>query len=171
MKYCTRCKRLFLKQEHEVCPYCRKKTIDSPNPSSPVRIITANGFELERICAALSSGEIPYSYQQIRKDTGLQILNSAPPENCDIYVPMSDYYNALEILAGIGAAHEDELDAAESSSDELKKIKASAPPDELSPGKARLVRILSLIAFFLVLTGAIYLTDALTGFIKRLFGA
>ena len=96
MRYCTKCK--ILTRDHEKCPFCSRKTIDNPSHFSPVRIITANGFELERIRAALNDAGIPYSYNESVKDTGLQILNSAPPENCDVYVPLSAYAQACELL-------------------------------------------------------------------------
>ena len=65
--------------------------------------------ELERIRAALHDADIPYSYQEARRDTGIQILNSAPPENCDVFVPLSAYNDALEVLIGIGALKENDI--------------------------------------------------------------
>ena len=57
MKYCSKCKKIYFDFEGERCPSCNRKLIDEPNHFSPVYIITANGFELERIRAALESAE------------------------------------------------------------------------------------------------------------------
>lgn len=159
MKYCTKCKKLYKGEKTEKCPNCLRKLIDNAAPSSPVSIVTANGFELERIRAALEDVEIPYSYQQIKNDTGIQILNSAPFENCAIYVPLSAYYDAVNILAGIGALSENEI--TDLDEEERKNIEKAAKDEELSPEKAKLIRYLSFAGFIALLAGVIYLTDFL----------
>ncbi len=168
MKYCTKCKKIY-NNSAERC--CGKKLTVNPSTFSPVAAVTANGFELERIRAALNDAEIAYSVQQIKKDTGLQILNSAPPENCTVYVPLCDYDAALSVLIGIGAI--DEAAAPEFSDEdiqELQKAKEQAESEELSPRKRFWVRLLSLIGFLLILTGVAYLTDWLLSFVTPYLG-
>lgn len=173
MRYCTRCKKLYLTdKDTEKCIVCDKKTITKPNYASPVKIITANGFELERICAALDGEGLPYHYQQVRKDTGIQILNSAPPENCDLFVPLSAYEKAQDVLIGIGAIKEDEIsEIDENSRNQLKAAQKKADEEELTPQKARLVRIFSAIAFLVIIAGVVFFADFLVEFIKKIFGA
>lgn len=171
MKYCTKCKKVYLKAEKaEICPLCRKKLISNPAPASPVGIIIANGFELERICAALKDGKIPYSYKQDRSDTGLQILNSAPFENCVIYVPLSDYNQAAEILIGIGALKEEEIPDLDAEQEEFSRLQEQAQQEELPPKKAAMIRALSLFAFFVIVAVVVFLTDRLLDWIKPLLG-
>lgn len=170
MKYCTKCKKLFMKDHKEVCPNCSRKLISDPNHFSPVHIVTANGFELERIRAALNSAEIPYSYQEELHDAGIQILNSAPPENCEVFVPISAYDDAVDTLVGIGAIKDDDIpDINEENKQQLKLSKKKSEEEELSPQKARLVRILSAIAFLIILTGVVYFTDFLIAVVKSWF--
>ncbi len=170
MRYCTHCKTIF-NDNVTVCKKCGKKTISNPNHYSPINIITANGFELERIKASLSDSDIPFSVQETQQDTGLQILNSAPPENCNVFVPLSSYDDAVSVLVGIGALKDNEIpEIDEQTQSYIKKSKKNAQETQLSPKKARIVRILSFIGFLLVLVGVVYLTDFLISFIKPLFG-
>ena len=66
MKYCSKCKKVHINTEIQNCPACKRKLIENPNGFSPVNIITANGFELERIKSALADSEIPFSVKEER---------------------------------------------------------------------------------------------------------
>ncbi len=172
MKYCSKCKKLYFDYADARCPSCGRKLIENPNHFSPVYIVTANGFELERIRAALDSAGIPYSYQNEKRETGIRILNSAPPENCEVFVPVSAYSDAVDTLVGIGAIGEDKIP--EINEDEKEKLneyekEAAQAEEELSPGKARLVRILSFIGFLLILAATVYLADFIIAVIKNFF--
>ncbi len=163
MKYCSKCKSIQYKNNPEKCPVCGRGLIENPSTDSQVGAVTANGFELERIRAALSDGDVPFSVHQIRKDTGLQILNSAPPENCTVYVPLSAYPKAQEILVGIGAVP---LEEALSDDDEQAFHNTDTDTEEeMSPRKQRTVRILSALAFLALLAAIAYLTDFLMSFV------
>lgn len=169
MKYCTRCK-LIADNDKDICKKCGKKLISNPNHYSAVKIVTANGFELERIRAALTDAEVSFSVQETKQDTGLQILNSAPPENCNVFVPISDYDEAVSVLAGIGALNDDEIpEIDEQTQEDINKAKKEAENDEMSPRKRFWVKLLSLIGFLIVIAGVVYLTDFLVAFIKTLF--
>lgn len=171
MKYCTHCKLIFSNDNKINCPKCRKKLISNPNHYSAVNIITANGFELERICSALTDADIPFSVQETRNDTGIKILNSAPPENSNIFVPLSSYEDALNTLIGINAVKDNHIpEFDDEMQDELKKAKASAQKEDISPKKRFWVKILSFIGFLAILAGVVYLTDYLMSLIKPLFG-
>lgn len=166
MRYCTKCKKLYKGDETEKCFVCGKKTISDPSHYSPVNVVTANGFELERIRAALHDADIPYSYQEARKDAGIQILNSAPPENCDVFVPLSAYEKTMDVLIGIGAVKED---ISQADTEKLREAEKAAEDEELPPEKARRIRILSGIAFILLLVLVVWLVDIGFEFVKSLF--
>ena len=167
MRYCTKCRRLIEDDNEQKCSVCGRKTISDPSHYSPVKIVTANGFELERIRASLDDADIPYSYQETYRDAGIQILNSAPPENCDVFVPLSAYRDASDVLIGIGALSEG--DAAKIDEQTANKAKKAAEDEELPPRKARMIRILSGIGFLLLLALVVWLTDFLFDFVKALF--
>ncbi len=157
MKYCTKCKKIDTNDCAESCRFCGRNLISEPNHYSPVHIVTANGFELERIKAALTEAEIPFTVQESRHDAGIQILNSAPMENCDIMVPLSFYTEASDLLIGIGALNEaDEL----SEEDETKMKEARKnTEEELSPRKSFWIKLLSIIVFIAMIGGVILLAD------------
>ena len=171
MKYCSKCKKIHLNKELTNCPQCRRKLIENPSHYSPVNVITANGFELERIRSALTNADIAFSVKEEKYDTGLQILNTAPPENCSFYVPLSHYDQAVEVLIGIGALKTDPL-ADLDKEDEvfLEKSREQEKNDELPESKARLIRIFSLLAFLAFLVGFAYLVDWLLSFVTPLLG-
>lgn len=172
MKYCTKCKQIHTAKELTVCPRCGRKLTENPNYQSPVKAVTANGFELERIRAALTNEDIPFSVKEERYDTGLQILNSAPPENCSFYIPLCHYDKAMETLVGIGAVSEESMQELDRQDKEfLQKSREQEKTEEMPEGKARLIRILSLIGFLAVLVGFAYLADRLLSFVTPfLFG-
>ena len=171
MKYCSKCKKVHINTEIQNCPACKRKLIENPNGFSPVNIITANGFELERIKSALADSEIPFFFFFERYDTGLQILNSAPPENCSFFVPLSHYDKAVETLIGIGALSEEAVEEIDKADKEyLEKAREQEKKDELPEEKARLIRILSFLGFIAVLVVFSFLVDYLLSFITPLLG-
>ncbi len=167
MRYCTKCKKIYTSDESESCTVCGRELISDPSHYSPVNIVTANGFELERIKAALTEAEIPFSVKECPDDTGLQILNSAPPENCTVSVPLGYYSQTVELLIGIGALKE-----AEELSDEDAQLVAEErqkTEEEMSPRKRFWVKLLSIILFIGLIAGVILLADIIGRFINPSF--
>ena len=104
-------------------------------------------------------------------DTGLQILNSAPPENCAFCVPIAHYDKAVETLVGIGALDEDAIHELDREDEEfLEKSRQQENDDTLPENKARLIRIFSFLGFLAVLVGFAYLVDWLLSFVTPLLG-
>lgn len=171
MKYCSKCKNVHINKELTICPHCRRKLIENPSHNSPVNVVTANGFELERIKSALAQADIPFSIKEERYDTGLQILNSAPPENCSFFVPLSYYDKAIETLIGIGAVNSEILQELDQEDEKfLEQSREQEKQDELPEKKARLIRIFSFLGFLIVLALVAYLADYLLSFVTPLLG-
>ncbi len=167
MKYCTKCKKLYTTDELTACRLCGKALITDPHHHSPVDIITANGFELERIKAALTEADIPFSVRECENDTGLQILNSAPPENSHITIPLSYYTQAMELLVGIGAIKEaEELNA---SDEEKLQQERQNFEEEMSPRKTFWVKLLSIILFIGLIALVVFVADWIGRFINPNF--
>lgn len=168
MKYCTRCKRVFQNRELSDCPRCGRALREHPHHYSPVDVLTANGFELERVKAALTEARIPFTVQEVKKDAGIQILNAAPPENCKLFVPLSFYNDACELLIGIGALKESEpLDEAEDK--RLKEERKKDDPEEMSPRKRFWVKFFSILLFIALIAAAVFLADLLIPLINPSF--
>ncbi len=162
MKYCTKCKKIFTDDKKENCPVCSREMISDPSHHSPVNIVTANGFELERIKAALTNADIPFSVQEEKDDAGLQILNSAPLENNCVFVPLSFYTQSRDLLIGIGALTEAEEI---SDDDEMTLLEQREKEFEvMSPQKRFWVKLFSIIGFILIIAATVLVAD----FIGRL---
>ena len=170
MRYCTKCKCLF-PDSTDTCPEHNKKLISDPAPASPVRIMTAGGFEFERIAAALDSAGIAYSYSREENDAVFRAVAPSAASINNIYVKISDYCTARELMQEIGA--HDERAPYEPDEEEKKKISDAKKEEdeELSPGKARAIRIVSGIAFLLLLAAVVYATDHILALLQTLFGA
>lgn len=164
MKYCSNCKRIFNTNTDE-CPKCSRRLIAQPSGESPVVIKLSGGFEAERIIAALKDEGIPSYQKEAKGSAGLRILNSAAPEESEIYVPLSAYNKAVDVLVGIGALNPDEDEVLDVDDSELPP----PPMEEMSSRKRFWVRILSIILFIAVVWIVISLTDFCTAWIKSLF--
>lgn len=168
MKYCPRCKELFDKAER--CPLCRKATIDDPAAISPVRIITAGGIGLEQVTAALERSEIAYSIEREKYDAAIRSVVPMTATLNNIYVRLCDYQAAQEVLESLGV--KDERAEAVISAEEQQRLEAEKPAEEeeLSPGKARAIRIVSGLAFLLILALAVYAADFIIALVMKLLG-
>ena len=166
MKYCTKCKKLYSAEELTNCSRCGKRLTTNPSHYSPVEVVTANGFELERIKAALTEQNIPFSAQECRNDTGLQILNAAPPENTAITVPLGYYTQTMELLIGIGAVKEEELNETD---EEKIQQERQAFEEEMSPRKRFWVKLLSIILFIGIIAAVVFVADWIGHFINPNF--
>ncbi len=167
MKYCTKCKKVYANDKTEVCPKCRRELISDPNSFSPVDLVTANGFELERIGAALKDEGIPFTTREVKRDMGISIMNAAPPENCIVTVPLGHYKQASELLIGIGA-----MDEAEELKDEdIEKLSEEENSKEKEePLTKSTFNKVVLIVMFVILVGiTIALADIIGRFINPSF--
>lgn len=167
MKYCTRCKKLYTANDPTACRLCGKPLISDPNHYSPVDVVTANGFELERIKAALTEADIPFSVREARNDTGLQILNAAPPENSCVTVPLGYYTQTMELLIGIGAVQDaEELEEAD---EEKLQQQRQDLAEEMSPQKRFWVKLLSILLFIGLIAAVVFVADWIGHFINPNF--
>ena len=107
MKYCSKCKRLH-NDEETVCKNCKAQLKTITDENTPVYLLTASGFELQRVKAALEDSTVPcdatikkcmenkYS-KSIKAYTGYDDLTY------DVYVPYSAYEKAFDTCVGIDA--------------------------------------------------------------------
>ena len=77
MKLCTKCKRLH-NDEDSVCSNCNARLENITDENTPVYLISACGFELERIKTALEDNSIPCDSvikdRELKKQEGLRYL-------------------------------------------------------------------------------------------------
>lgn len=132
-------------------------------------LVSASGFELERIKTALSDNGIPNDSKAQKKSFSAKAVTGVDNSEQDIYVSEDDYDKAYDLCVGIGAIRP------EGEEQEILPDDGSAPApaeeefEDMPDGKRTAVRIISAILFVLLAAMVIFGTDAITGWIKSLF--
>lgn len=172
MKYCKKCN-LLIKDNITTCTKCGKELSSStPSPTTPVVVVTAFGFEMERICATLSDANIPYSARVVAKKrtpTQTDVLTGNSKTEHEIIVPYEFYNRAMEQLVGINAVQltDEEL---QTLTEQLEKegTGISSEASEYFSTKNRVIRIASAIAFFVLVALVVFGVDSIMAIIKTL---
>ena len=171
MKYCKKCN-LLIKDTCDNCTKCGK-TLDNAEPSakSPVVVVTASGFEKERICTILTDKDIPYSVRVVAKrgiPTEINAVAGNSKTEHEIIVPYEFYNKAMEQLVGINAVELDdgELQELTEALEKEDKSDKKTDADDYFSVKNRVIRILSAIAFFILVALVIFGVDAVMAIIK-----
>ena len=172
MKYCPICKSLAHDGDNR-CPVCGKKLSRVTDINEPVRLCIVGGTERAMLCGLLDDAEIPYLQTNVQPQgvaneivTGFDVKLS----NIAVLVPFQALPEASELLSSIETVNNpvepmmDEINA------HIEYLRANPDANAMSPGRARAVKIITLIIFLLLVAGAVFATDAFTGWIKGLFG-
>ncbi len=171
MKYCKKCKHLY-DDEQQVCTSCKKSLCAITDKNTPVCLISASGFELERITAALDDSMIPCSSILQKNMASAKVFTGSDTSTYDILVPYSAYEKAYDICVGIGAIKlgGEKIVNGTDSADEYMDSDADAEQFEaMSNTKRTTVRVVSAILLIIVFALVIYGTDFIMEFIKNLF--
>lgn len=128
-------------------------------------LVSASGFELERIRTALSDNGIPNDSKPQKRNFSAKAVTGTDISIQDIYVAESDYEKAYDLCVGIGAIK------LEGEKTILGEEEAAAVEEfeDMPSGKRTAVRIVSAILFVLLAAMVIFGVDAITGWIKSLF--
>ena len=128
-------------------------------------LVSASGFELERIRTALSDNGIPNDSKPQKRNFSAKAVTGTDISIQDIYVAESDYEKAYDLCVGIGAI---KLEGEETILGE-EEAAAVGEFEDMPSGKRTAVRIVSAILFILLAAMVIFGVDAITGWIKSLF--
>lgn len=128
-------------------------------------LVSASGFELERIRTALSDNGIPNDSKPQKRNFSAKAVTGTDISIQDIYVAESDYEKAYDLCVGIGAI---KLEGEETFLGE-EEAAAVEEFEDMPSGKRTAVRIVSAILFVLLAAMVIFGVDAITGWIKSLF--
>ena len=129
-------------------------------------LVSASGFELERIQTALSDNGIPNDSKPQKRNFSASAVTGVDMSVRDIYVGESEYEKAYDLCVGIGAIK------IEGETEEIIGETEDEPPEEfeeMSPGKRTAVRIISAALFILLAAAVIFGVDFFMGWIKGLF--
>ena len=166
MKYCKSCRRLF-NCEETVCSECKKGLDTVADENTPVFLVSASGFEKERIIAALEDKGIPTDTKRMKKSPSADAITGFDIADVGILVPYQAYEKAYDTCVGIGAIREENEQIIDDGEPMQKAEPEDKPVDRTSPG-ARAGRILLAVMFLIIAAFAIFATDAITGFIMKL---
>lgn len=171
MKYCPKCKQLY-RDEESMCTDCQKQTVPVEDKNTPVFLMSAGDFELQRICAALEDAGIPSGQKRHKKIPSAQAVTGVDYGDADILVPYQAYEKAYDICIGIGAIQEEETKILDEQGQALEEQNRSLDEqlEETSGVKRTTMRVILAVFLLLLITLAVFGTDLLTGFIKSLFG-
>ena len=130
-------------------------------------LLSASGFELERVKTALADNGIPNDSKPQKRSYSAKAVTGVDNSEQDIYVAESDYEKAYDLCVGIGAIC---IEGEETTILEDTDKPAEEEFEEMSPQKRTAVRIVSAILFILIAAAVIFGVDSITGWIKGLFG-
>ena len=167
MKYCESCRKLFNDNE-ERCLDCKKslKTVEDMN--TPVYLLSAEGFEKDRIITALADNGIPTDTKRIKHDNSAKAVTGVDVSDVRILVPYQAYEEAYDICVGIGAIKEDDTEIIKEVDFEAKDVKSVDEQFSEMTGGGRAGRIALAVLLLIVFALAIFGTDAIMNFIKKL---
>ncbi|MBR2715886.1 MAG: hypothetical protein IKB73_06765 [Ruminococcus sp.] len=174
MKYCSSCKKLY-NGENKVCTECNKKYKEIKDINEPVLLCVVGGVERSMICGALSDAQIPYVEKQYGK---LGVTNEtvtgydAKLLNIAIEVPYSAIPKAYGVLKSVGLdseSVEDVIEVVEKDVDDYKKKLSNQEETTMSSAKRTTVKVLSLIAFLILIALVVLGTDYVMQLLKDLF--
>ena len=162
MKYCKKCKRMY-KDNEEKCPECKKPLVEITDSNTPVYLMSATGFELQRVMSALEDAGIPSNNFRNAKSVSADAITGFDTAEYYIAVPYSAYEKAYDVCIGIGAIKDDEAEILDENLPEIEEF------EDMPSGKRTAVRIISVIMLIILFGGVIYLTDFIMQLIKGLF--
>lgn len=174
MKYCKKCN-LLVKDNINNCTECGNLLDNSqPLDKSPVVVVTASGFEKERICAILTDKDIPYTVRIVTQKgipTEVNAVTGVSKTAHQVIVPYEFYNKAMEQLVGINAVQLDgeELQKLTEALEKEDGSNKKPDTDDYFSVKNRVVRIVSAIAFFALVAFLIFGVDAVIAIIKAFF--
>ncbi len=163
MLYCATCQ--LLVREGDRCPACGSRDLRNVEPTDPVLLMTSDRMEAETVLAAFKDKNIPCE----QRDSGFGappafFYGRSPQESVNLFVPFNALDQCREILKGMGILDEKE-----------QRLKKEAPEsleeqtEPMSPVRKVVLRIVSAIAFLLLIFVVVSLSDEAIGFVKAIF--
>ena len=167
MKYCESCRKLY-NDNDEKCLECKKtlKTVEDIN--TPVYLLSAEGFEKDRIITALEDNGIPTDTKCIKHQTSTNAVSGVDASYARILVPYQAYEEAYDICVGIGAIKEEGTEILDEVDFEDKDVKNVDEQFSEMTGGGRAGRIALAVLLLVVFALAIFGTDAIMNFLKKL---
>ena len=175
MKYCSECKKLHNGND-AVCSDCKKKFKEISDINEPVLLCVIGGVDRSVVNGALNDADIPFVEQQYGK---LGVVNEtvtgydAKLLNIAVLVPYSALPKAYEVITSVGVDARFDETILETAKADIEKYKLGLKDTEentMSNAKRTTVKVLSAIAFLVLVALVVFGTDYVMELIKNLFG-
>ena len=173
MKFCKFCKTLYSAHE-ELCPLCRKKLAAVTDINEPVRLCVIGGTERAMLVGLLDDAGIPHLESNYRQQgvaneivTGYDVkLN-----NISVTVPFQALPKASELLNTIESVHNPVEPMMDEITAHIEHLRSHpGQQSTMSPAKRTTVKVITALLFLGLIAAVVFGTDAVTGWIKGLFG-
>lgn len=157
MKYCSKCKRVFF-TDNERCE-CGKKFRKKYDNDSPVALIADNGEKREAIAECLFKADIPYS---ITETSGYSASIGRIGRDALFTIPLAFLKKGLDALEKAGLAEKPEW---------YDKLDLPDDPqwEEMPEGKRIVVKIVSILAFLVMIYLCVAGVDLIAAYVMDLF--
>lgn len=174
MKYCKVCKTLY-RDDAANCSECGKKLALVTDINEPVRLCVIGGTERAMLCGLLDDAEIPHlennTYPQGLANeivTGYDVKLS----NISLLVPFSALPKASELLGSIETVNNPIEPMLDDINAHIEHIKSGTVEEEksMSPALRTTIKVVSAIAFLIIVAIVVLGTDKITEWFKSLFG-
>ena len=174
MRFCKSCKTVYRDGE-DLCPACRKKTVEITDINEPVRLCTIGGTERTMLHGLLDDAGIPYmernsDHHGVANEivTGYDVkLN-----NISLSVPFQALPEASAILGTIESVRnpiEPMLPEIEAWISRLRSGEMEEK-SQMSPALRTTIKVISALVFLILIAIVVLGTDKLMEIIKGLFG-
>lgn len=173
MKYCKVCKQLCF---GDTLPFdgCKHKLREIEDINEPVRLCIAGGTERAMLTGMLKDADIPYVEENVYPQgvaneivTGYDVKLS----NISIVVPFSALSKASEMLSTIETLHNDIEPHMDEIKAEIERLKAEKDEaKQMNPALRTTIKVITALLFLGLVALAVFGTDAITSWIKGLFG-
>lgn len=176
MKYCLKCKRLH-NDEDTACKTCGGELKIIKDDNTPVYLLTASGFELQRVKAALEDSAVPCD-ATIKKcienkyTTSVKAYTGYDDMTYDVYVPYAAYEKAFDTCVGIGAIklEDEEIIDDGTAPEEIDGENFDEQFEKMTGRKRTTVRIVSALLLLLIVAAVVFGTDFIMKIIMGFFG-
>ncbi len=175
MKYCSENKKLYIGTD-TICAECNKKYKEIEDLNEPVQLCVVGGFERTALSGALKDAGIPFEERQFGKmgvSDHLVTGYDAKLLNVTILVPYSAFPKAYEIAMTFNLCDHYSQELVEQVQQDVEKFvdKFEAGKEEqMSAAKRTTVKMLSALAFIILVALAVFGTDYVMELIKNLLG-
>ena len=170
MKICDKCRRIY-NDEELMCSECKRPLEIIEDENTPVYMLSAQGFELSRVCTALEDNGVPCDTAAKKKNISAEAVTGYDSSEYDLLVPYSAYEKAYDICVGIGAIDEGEAEILNDDGQPAEKVKSATEEfEEMSGVKRTTIRIISAVLLIAVFCVVIWGTDYIMEIFKHLFG-